>query len=120
MRRLLLCLILLSPIPFFTLEGCTALGLAPAQTFNEKFAYAEASHTAVMQAASNAVTAGQLSSADASKVLSDADNVETVLMAAQSANAAGDAAGANNKLAIATAALTSIQAYLDAHKTVTK
>lgn len=115
---LLLALPLAAPLPF-VLDGCAALGVAPAQTFNEKLAYGYGTHTAVLQAATAAVTAGSLSSADATKILADADNAKSALDAANAAYAAGDAAGANSKLAIATSLLTAVQAYLNAHKKVT-
>lgn len=120
LRPLFLALLLALPLSVpFVLEGCTALGVAPAQTFNEKLAYAYGVHTAVLQAATAAVTAGTLSSADAVKILADTDTVKTALDAAGAAYAAGDAAGANSKLAIATSLLSAIQAYLQAHRGTT-
>ena len=116
--RLLPLLIFLAPAPF-VLDGCTALGVAQAQTFNEKLAYAYGVHTAVLQASTSAVTAGQLSSADATKVLTDSDYAKSVLDAAAAAYTAGDAAGANSKLAIATSLLSAVQAYLQSHKVTT-
>ncbi len=116
---LALALVLLLPQVPFGLSGCTALGVPQAQTFNEKLAYAYGTHTAVLQATTAAISAGQLSSADAMKILSDADNVKVALDAASSAYAAGDTAGANNKLAVAVSILQSVQAYLNAHRKAT-
>jgi hypothetical protein len=96
--------------------ACTSLGLAPAQTFNQKLAYAYGTHTAVLQATTASVTAGSLSSADASYVLKLADDTRTLLDSAATLAAQGDAIGANNKLALATAALTALQTYLNNHK----
>lgn len=118
-KRLTLLLLLALPLAPFALEGCAALGVSQAQTFNEKLAYGYGVHTAVLQAATSAVNAGQLSSADAMKILSDADNAKVVLDGAGAAYAAGDAAGANSKLTIATSLLTAVQAYLQTHKRTT-
>lgn len=99
------------------LSACASLGVATPQTFNQKLALAYGLHTAVLQATTTAVTNGTLSSDNAAKVLAKADDARTVLDTAQSAYAAGDAAGADSKLAIATVALTAIQAYLSSHPT---
>jgi hypothetical protein len=69
----------------------------------------------VLQATTSAVTAGTLSTADAEAVLKQADTAKVVLDTAQAANAAGDAAGANSKLAIALTTLTALQDYLRSH-----
>lgn len=121
LRPLLLSLALLLLLPEipFGLSGCTALGVPQAETFNQKLAYAYGTHTAVLQAAEAAVKAGQLSSEDATKILGDADNVKAALDAAGNAYMAGDAAGANNKLAIAVSILQYVQAYLNAHRKTT-
>jgi hypothetical protein len=111
MTKLLIALLL------SLLASCALTGTATPQTFNQKLAYAYGLHTAVLQATTTAVTAGTLSSANATKVLAKADDAKAVLDAANSAYAAGDAAGANSKLAIATAALSAIQAYLNSHPT---
>jgi len=97
------------------LNGCASLGVTPAQTFDQKVAYAIGVHTAVLQASTNAVTAGSMSSSDAQSVLSQADNAKAILDAAIAANSAGDLTGATNKLAIASAALAALQSYLNSH-----
>lgn len=109
-----------SYIPLVTLwliaiAACSQLGIAPAQTFNQKLAYATGVHTAVLQATTAAVTSGALSSSDGQAVLVQADNAKTILDAANVANASGDITGATNKLALATAALTTLQSYLNTH-----
>lgn len=103
------------PLFLILLSGCASLGVAPAQTFNQKVAYAIGVHSAVLQATTNAVTNGQMSSADASAVLTQADNANVFLQAAVAANVSGDATTATNKLTLATAALTALQTYLNAH-----
>lgn len=97
------------------LAGCAQLGLAPAQTLSQKIAYAYGTHTAVLQATTAAVTAGTLSSSDATSVLKMADGSQALLDSARALAAAGDVNGATNKLALATAALTALQQYLNAH-----
>lgn len=121
LRPLLLALALLLLLPEvpFGLSGCTALGVPQAQTFNQKLAYAYGIHTAVLQATTAAVVAGSLSSTDATKILVDSDNAKTVLDAANAAYTAGDAAGANSKLATGISVLQSIQAYLNTHRKTT-
>jgi hypothetical protein len=97
------------------IAGCSSLGLAPAQSLNQKIAYAVGQHTAVLQATTTAVQSGALSSTDAEQVLKMADQSKTILDAAVSLSASGDVTGATNKLALATAALTALQTFLNAH-----
>jgi hypothetical protein len=97
------------------LTACASLGIAPAQTFNQKLAYSYGVHTAVLQATTQAVQTGALSSADASQILNMADQSKVLLDAATSLSAAGDTTGATNKLALASAALTALQTFLNAH-----
>ncbi len=97
------------------LAGCSSLGLAPAQSLTQKIAYAYATHTAILQATTTAVQSGSLSSTDAEQVLKLADQSKTILDAAVSLSASGDVTGAANKLALATAALTALQAFLNTH-----
>lgn len=94
-----------------TLVGCASLGLAPAQSFDQKLAYAYGTHTAVLQAAASAVTAKTLSPSDGEQVLKLADESRALLDAAK---AAGDTATGGNKLALATTILTQLQTYLNA------
>jgi hypothetical protein len=96
-------------------SACQSLALEPAQTFNDKLAYAVATHTAVLQATTSAVTAGTLSSDEAATVLKGADNAKLALDAAKAAHEAGDEAGANTKLATALTALQALQDYLRSH-----
>jgi hypothetical protein len=97
------------------LMACSSLGVAPAQTFNQKLAYSYGVHTAVLQATTNAVQAGKLSSADATQVLNMADQSKVLLDGATSLSSAGDTTGAINKLGLATAALTALQTFLNTH-----
>lgn len=104
-------------LPFLLLliAACAQMGVAPAQTFNQKLAYGVGMHTAVLQATTSAVTSGALSSSDAEAVLKQADTARSVLDAAAAANTVGDLTSANNKLALALAALTTLQNYMNTH-----
>lgn len=104
-------------LPFLLLlmSACAQLGVAPAQTFNQKMAYAIGVHSSILQATTSGVTSGALSSSDAEAVLKQADNARAALDVAQAASVAGDPTGANNKLAIATTALLALQSYLNTH-----
>jgi acetylglutamate kinase len=97
------------------IAGCASLGVAPAETFNQKVAYAIGVHTAVLEATTKGVTAGTISSVDAEAILKQADDSKILIDSAVALSASGDATGATNKLAIATAALSALQTYLASH-----
>lgn len=94
------------------LTGCASLGNEPAQTFNQRLAYAEGVHTAVLDAATSSISAGTVSSASGLTILNEADKAQVALNAAEAAHAAGDEAGANAKLVTALAALQALQDFL--------
>jgi hypothetical protein len=96
------------------LAGCSSLGLHPAQTFNDKLAYGYATHKAVIDTATNAVTTGALSVDDAEAVHQLGVESKTLLDAARLVYTAGDMDAANSKLLLATAVLTHLQRYLTA------
>lgn len=96
------------------LAGCASLGTEPAQSFNQRLAYAEATHTAVLEATDSSLNAGTITSSQAQTIVSQSDNAELVLSAAKTAYQAGDTAGANAKLATALTALQALQDYLRA------
>ena len=98
----------------FLLNACATLGLAPAKTFQEKWTYAVNTNIGVRASATNAVVAGEISSADAEQVLTLTDQVRGVLDSARLVFDAGDVEGANKKLALASAVLVQVQAYLRA------
>jgi hypothetical protein len=94
------------------LVGCASLGLAPAQTFDQKLAYAYGTHSAVQQGATQALADKTLSSTDAMQVLKLADESRALLDAARAAAKVGDPTTANGKLVLATSILTQLQTYL--------
>jgi hypothetical protein len=94
--------------------ACSSLGLAPAQTFEQKLAYAYGTHTAVLETAATATRAGTLSQAEAKAVLAMADQSRSLLDSARAVYAANDQAGANSKLTLAVGILTQLQTFLNA------
>ena len=98
------------------LAGCAQLGLAPAQTFEQKLAYAYGTHTAVLNAATSALDAKTLKSTDAEQVIKLATESRVLLDAAKSANAVGDVNTANGKLLLGVQILEQLQIYLRARK----
>lgn len=97
------------------LVGCASLGNEKADTFRQQLAYAEGVNSAVIDATTSSYTAGTLAAEDARSLEIKADQAQTLLVAAKSAYAAGDVAGAQSKLAIALTALQALQDYLRAH-----
>lgn len=87
--------------------ACTTL------TFDEQLASAYSAHTAVVNAAATATTAGTLSSGDATQVLTMAKSSRSLLDAAREAETAGNASGASGELALATSALTALQTFVN-------
>jgi urease accessory protein UreF len=94
------------------LVGCASLGLPQAQNFEQRWAYATATHTAVMSAAAASVRAGELSKEDGAQVLRLADESKALLDAAELIADSGDETAANQKLLLATAILQQLQNYL--------
>ena len=95
------------------LVGCAAFGIKQPLSFDEKIASAYSAHTAVVTAATTALNAGTISIAQANQVLTMASNSRQLLDAAKAAESAGNTAGATNELALATAALTALQSYVN-------
>lgn len=94
--------------------GCSSLGLAPAQTLDQKIEYGYAGVTAVLQAIPPAIQSGVLSSATATKANNLALQVKTLLDAARTVETTSPSSALND-LNLATAALTAVQQYLIAN-----
>lgn len=90
--------------------GCQAF--APAQTMQQKIAYAYGVHTAVLTATTQALNAKAIKSSDAQHVLDTAKDARTFLDAASTALSVGDTKTADGQLALATSILTQLQSYL--------
>ena len=101
------------------LAGCAQMGLAPAQTFDQKLAYAAGGNTAALEAATSSLDAKMITSADMEKIIQMHGQVRTLLDAARTTAAAGDMTTAQSKLALALTALTELQSYLRAHNVKT-
>lgn len=99
------------------LVGCSALGLAPATTFDTRLANAYGVYTAVNQATTTAHDNGALSDADALAVQGLQKNSRTLLDTARSLEQSNPT-GAQNNLTLALSALTAVQSYLNNHSGV--
>jgi len=97
------------------LGACAQIGLAPADTFDKKLAYAYASHTAVLQAAATAVKNKDITPDDGRQVLKLADESRALLDAAKGLSGV-DPSAASGKLILATQILAQLQTYLRSHQ----
>lgn len=93
------------------LAGCQSLGLATPKGFDQQLAQAYAVHTAVLEAATTAVSDGAITSADAQQVATQAASARTLLDAARTAEAVNPT-GAQNELTLALTALSALQTFL--------
>lgn len=98
------------------LAACASVGLQPAQTFDERLAYAVSQNAAVRQAAANSLDAGEIQLQDAQFVLKTTDEARTLLDAAKVASGAGDVSTAEGRLGVAVSVLSQLQNYLRSHK----
>lgn len=105
---------IIAAIAAFVVVGCSSLGMAPAQSFNDRLAYSYGTHTAVLTATTQSLEAGEIGSQDAARVLKIADEARTTLDAAKLANGIGDMKTAEGRLQLATTILTQLQTYLRA------
>lgn len=108
MKKLLVLSILM-------LSGCASLGLPAPKGFEQQLGEAYGIHTAVLQTIAIGTGNGQLSSTDAASINGIAVNARVLLDSAKSIEMAGDTAGAQSKLAMATSLLTQLQTYLNSH-----
>jgi hypothetical protein len=114
-RPMMLAVLLAVSVPLaLGVTGCASFGIQPARSFDQNLAYAYSSHTAVLEAASNALEAGSLTVEDAEAVLALADQSRVLLDSARLAAGAGDVTTAEGRLALATNVLQQLVAYLNA------
>jgi hypothetical protein len=118
MRYLNACVVLV------ILAGCAALGLQPAETFNQKLAYSYGQVTAARRGATSVVNAScptpdtftsdacKSAVADGKHVQQMADEARAGLDLAKTYAAAGNLQQANVQLQLESAALSALQAYL--------
>ena len=112
MRNVALWLLLCMPTATAGLVSCSSVGLAPAQTVDEKLAYAYGVHRGVLDGITHLAQARAVSPADGQGLLALADNARALLDSAQTIEIAGDINGAAQKLQLATAVLEQIETYL--------
>ena len=97
------------------LSSCASLGIAPAESLDQKIAYAQGTDTAVLTASTAALRAGQITADDHEHVIKMAEEVKSILDSAKILSSTEPAVAAN-KLQLATAVLTQLQTYLNAAK----
>jgi hypothetical protein len=102
-------LILLAVV--LVLVACASLGLAPAQTLDQKIAYGYAGVTTALNTIATATTAGQLTSAQATNANGMALQVKGILDTARALETT-NATSAQNDLTLALSSLTAVQQYL--------
>lgn len=115
-RPLMLAVLLAVSIPItaLTVTSCASIGLQPAKSFDEGWAYALGQTTALRQAAADGVRTGSLTADDGEYVLKVTDQSRALLDAARAAHGAGDVETAEGRLALTTSILAQLQAYLRA------
>ena len=94
------------------LFACESLGLPSANTFENRIGVAYATQTAVLDATTQALAVGEISSAEAESVAKISDNLKTLLNAARTVHATGDTDSADRTLRMATTLLEELQKYL--------
>jgi hypothetical protein len=93
------------------LTGCATLGLVAPQTTDQKLAYAEGAVIAAQQSITQALTAGLLTSAQATNANAMTLSALAVIKTGRSLETTNATAAAND-LALATNAIAGIQTYL--------
>ena len=91
--------------------GCAALGITPAQSFDDKLAYAYGMNTALREASTSALEAKTISSEDMEHIMAVNAQARNLL---DSARVIGDPKAAESKLVLATSLLIQLQNYLRA------
>jgi hypothetical protein len=98
----------------FALSACAQLGLAPAQTLDQKLTYAYSGVDAALKTIVLATADGTLSSSKATSANQMALAVKSTLDVAR-ATESTNATSAANDLALATSALSAVQQYLSSN-----
>ena len=94
------------------MSACASIGIAPAESFTQRLAYAYATQTAVLQSTTQSLEAGEIGSEDAVRVLAVADKAREALDAAKLASGVGDLSTAEARLNLAVSLLSQLQSYL--------
>lgn len=96
------------------LTGCATLGTEQPKSFDDRAAYAVAVYTAVENTVTISIGNASMTSVEGSIIIKQAETGKALLDAARAAFNAGDAAGADSKLATALTVLNALQSYLNA------
>jgi hypothetical protein len=110
LRILFLALLSLS------LLGCQSLGLTKPKTFDQSLAYAESQVTAGYQSVADLANRKRISKDAGLKTIAQLDEASAIMKASRIAAGAGDLSLAQDKLALATAILVSVEATLKVNK----
>lgn len=100
-------------LPFFALILAACGAFPTPQTVDQRLAYAAGMNTAVVNAATEALEAGHITSDEAENALALSDRVHQLVGYARTANELGDVATAEAQLALAINVLTELQNHLN-------
>lgn len=114
-----LCLMIMLAVVLTAVQGCAALGVPPADTFNKQLAVSVAINTEIRGTATTLLQLGKISRADAENVLAQTDVAREGLNVARSLSGT-DLTSATGRLEATTAALRALQAYLIAKQGASK
>ena len=103
---------ILIALALIAITACTALGLTAPKGFDQQLANAYGTHTAVVKGTASALTAGSITSQEASEVQKQANSARALLDLAKSEETAGNAAGSQKDLALAVTSLNALQAFV--------
>jgi hypothetical protein len=105
-------LVLFATVALAYISACASLGIVGPQTYAERVAYAAASVAAVQDATTSALTAKQISIAEAQQVRTITYNARELLKAGDALYTAGNATAANARLDAVQGLLKQLQQYL--------
>ncbi len=101
-----------SVLVFALLTACAQIGINPAQSLDQRLAYAYGANAAVLSTTADLVKSGAITKAEGKQVLIISDNARQVLDLARASEQVTDNATAESKLSMAMGILQSIQTYL--------
>jgi hypothetical protein len=107
-------------LPLLALTGCQLLGITKPLSFDESLATAYVSQTAVLNAATTAVSAHTITSAQGQHVLTMAHSSRALLDEAKTLENSGNVTAAGTELTLAATALTALQQFLNKQTTGAK
>lgn len=99
------------------LSGCESIGMVKAETFEQRWAYAQTQVTGLRETSTRALDGKLISSTDMEYVIGVADRTADILRIAREAAGAGDLSTAEGRLALARGVLTELEAFLASKNT---